>query len=179
SLGLVVGLEYHNPRFDPHEAFQQYKTHPFLKQILAGGKLVRYGAKSVAVGGWYSIPRTQLDGALIIGESASLLNSARLKGIHIGIKSGMLAAETIFESLRAGDTSAAKLGAFDQKVKQSWIGKELRGVRNFHQAFRDGLWRGLARVAIQTVTGGRGLVDPIRTIPGYQEYHKLSDAQPA
>ena len=71
SLGLVVGLEYHNPRFDPHEAFQKFKTHPFVRRILDGGKLVRYGAKTVPTGGWYSMPRTYVDGGLIIGDSAA------------------------------------------------------------------------------------------------------------
>ena len=92
-------LDYHNPLFDPHEAFQKFKTHPFVSRILDGGKLVRYGAKTVPYGGWYSMPRTYVDGGLIIGDSASLLNSQRLKGIHMAIKSGMLAAETIFEAL--------------------------------------------------------------------------------
>ncbi len=102
---MVIGLDYHNPRFDPHEAFQKYKTHPFLKRVLEGGKLVRYGAKTVPYGGWYSMPRQYVDGGLIIGDSASLLNSQRLKGIHIAIKSGMLAAETVFEALKTGDAS--------------------------------------------------------------------------
>ena len=176
SLGLVTGLEYHNPRFDPHEAFQLFKTHPFVRRILEGGKLVRYGAKTVPVGGWYSIPRTYLDGCLIIGDSASLLNAQRLKGIHMAIKSGMLAAETILDALRAEDTSAAKLSAFRRKVDESWIAPELRAVRNFHQSFQHGLWRGLAHTAVQYVTGGRGLIDPMRIPAGYTEYHKLDGA---
>ena len=179
SLGLVTGLEYHNPRFDPHEAFQLFKTHPFVRRILEGGKLVRYGAKTIPVGGWYSIPRTFLDGCLIIGDSASLLNSQRLKGIHMAIKSGMLAAETILDALRAGDTSGAKLSAFRRKVDESWIGRELRSVRNFHQSFQHGLWRGLAHTAVQFVTGGRGLVDPMRMKAGHEQYHKLDGAGPA
>ncbi len=178
SLGLVTGLEYHDPRFDPHEAFQHFKTHPFVRRILDGGQMVRYGAKSVPVGGWYSIPRTYVDGGLIVGDSAGYLNSQRLKGIHMAIKAGMLAAETIFDALRAGDCSARTLAAFPQKIDQSWIGAELRGVRNFHQAFRRGLWPGLAHAAVQYVTGGRGLVDPMRMRPGYQEYHKLDGASP-
>ena len=109
SLGMVVGLEYHDPLFDPHAAFQKFKTHPFVKKILEGGKLVRYGAKTVPYGGWYSQPRNYVDGGLIIGDSASLLNSQRLKGIHTAIKSGMLAAETIYEALCASDTSANTL----------------------------------------------------------------------
>jgi electron-transferring-flavoprotein dehydrogenase len=178
SLGLVTGLEYQNPRFDPHEAFQRFKTHPFVRRILAGGKLVRYGAKTVPVGGWYSMPRVYLGGCLIIGDSASLLNSQRLKGIHMAIKSGMLAAETILDALRAGDVSAANLSQFRRKVDQSWIGRELRSVRNFHQSFQHGLWRGLAHTSVQYLTGGRGLVDPMR-MPVHQQYHKLEGAGPA
>jgi electron-transferring-flavoprotein dehydrogenase len=173
SLGMVVALEYHDPLFDPHEAFQKYKTHPFVKNILEGGKLIRYGAKTVPYGGWYSMPRSYVDGGLIIGDSASLLNSQRLKGIHTAIKSGMLAAETIYEALCAGDTSAKTLAAYPQKIEASWIKKELWEVRNFHQAFHDGLYSGLVQAGLQFVTGGRGLSDPMRSDPGYEEYTKL------
>jgi electron-transferring-flavoprotein dehydrogenase len=173
STGMVIGLDYHNPRFDPHEAFQKYKTHPFLKRVLKGGKLVRYGAKTVPYGGWYSMPRPYVDGGLIIGDSASLLNSQRLKGIHIAIKSGMLAAETAFEALKSGDASAKTLSAFSRKIEESWIKKELWAVRNFHQGFHHGLYAGLFNAGIQFVTGGRGLVDPMRTRPGHEEYQKL------
>ena len=174
SLGMVVALEYHDPLFDPHEAFQKYKTHPFVKNILEGGKLIRYGAKTVPYGGWYSMPRSYVDGGLIIGDSASLLNSQRLKGIHTAIKSGMLAAETIYEALCAGDTSAKTLAAYPQKIEQSWIKKELWEVRNFHQAFHGGLYPGLVQAGLQFVSGGRGLSDPMRSEPGYEEYTKLN-----
>ena len=174
SLGMVVALEYHDPLFDPHEAFQKYKTHPFVKNILEGGKLIRYGAKTVPYGGWYSMPRSYVDGGLIIGDSASLLNSQRLKGIHTAIKSGMLAAETIYEALCAGDTSAKTLAAYPQKIEGSWIKKELWEVRNFHQAFHGGLYSGLVQAGLQFVTGGRGLSDPMRSEPGYEEYTKLN-----
>jgi electron-transferring-flavoprotein dehydrogenase len=177
SIGTVVGLEYKNPLFDPHEAFQRFKTHPFVNRILEGGKLVRYGAKTVPYGGWYSMPRPYFDGGLIIGDSASLLNSQRLKGIHTAIKSGMLAAETIYEALCASDTSAAKLAVYQQKIEQSWLKKELWAVRNFHQGFRHGLWRGLLNAGFQSFTGGRGLVDPLRTQPGYEDYRKLNRGQ--
>jgi electron-transferring-flavoprotein dehydrogenase len=173
SLGMVVGLEYHNPLFDPHEAFQKFKTHPFVRRILDGGKLVRYGAKTVPYGGWYSMPRNHVDGGLIIGDSASLLNSQRLKGIHTSMKSGMLAAETIYEALCAGDTSAAALSAYQRKLEQSWVRDELWAVRNFHQAFHGGLWKGLVHAGLQFVTGGRGLIDPMRAKAGYEEYTNL------
>jgi len=173
SLGMVVGLEYRNPLFDPHEAFQKFKTHAFVRKVLDGGKLVRYGAKTVPYGGWYSMPRTYFDGGLLAGDSASLLNSQRLKGIHTAIKSGMLAAETIYEALCAGDTSAAKLSAYQQKIEHSWLKKELWAVRNFHQGFHFGLWPGLVNAGLQFVSGGRGLSDPMRASAGYTDYEKL------
>ncbi len=179
SLGLVAGLEYHNPQFDPHEAFQKYKTHPFIRRLLEGGKLVRYGAKAIPEGGWYSMPRTYVDGGLIVGDSAGFLNAQRLKGVHMAIKSGMLAAETILEALRSGDTSAKTLAAFPQKVEQSWIKPELWAVRNFHQAYQHGLWAGLFHTAIQFLTGGRGLIDPMRVRPGHEAYERLDGAAPA
>jgi electron-transferring-flavoprotein dehydrogenase len=174
SLGMVLGLEYHDPLFDPHAAFQRFKTHPFVKKILEGGKLVRYGAKTVPYGGWYSQPRNYVDGGLIIGDSASLLNSQRLKGIHTAVKSGMLAAETIYEALCANDTSANALKKYPEKIEHSWLKQELWAVRNFHQGFHDGLWTGLVHAGVQFVTGGRGLIDPLRAKPGYEEYRKLN-----
>ena len=174
SLGAVVGLEYHDPLFDPHEAFQKFKMHPFVSRVLEGGKLVRYGAKTVPYGGWYSMPKTYVDGGLIAGDSASLLNSQRLKGIHTAIKSGMLAAETIYEALCSGDTSAATLSAYQKKIDASWLKQELWAVRNFHQAFQGGLWKGLFHAGLQFVSGGRGLIDPMRCEAGYKEYSKLN-----
>jgi len=177
SLGLVLGLEYHDPLFDPHQAFQQFKTHPFLRKMLAGGRLVRYGAKTLPEGGWYSMPRTYVDGGLIIGDSASFLNSQKLKGINLAIKSGMLAAETILEALKSGDTSAKTLSAFQKKVEASWIKPDLWAVRNFHQGFHNGLWMGMIHAAFQQISGGRGLVDPMHSHAGHEAYYKL-DAQP-
>jgi electron-transferring-flavoprotein dehydrogenase len=173
SLGMMVALEYRDPLFDPHAAFQQFKTHPFVKRVLEGGELVRYGAKTVPYGGWYSMPRNHLDGGLIAGDSASLLNAQRLKGIHTAMKSGMLAAETIYEALCADDFSAEKLAAYQAKIEASWLKKELWSVRNFHQAFHDGLWKGLVHAGLQFVSGGRGLIDPMRVAPGYKDYEQL------
>jgi electron-transferring-flavoprotein dehydrogenase len=175
SIGLVIALEYANPQFDPHAAFQTWKTHPYLRKILEGGKMVRYGAKSLPYGGWYSMPRNYLDGGLIIGDSGSFLDSQRLKGIHLAMKSGMLAAETTFEALKAGDTSAKMLSTFPKKVEQSYIKKELWQVRNFHQSFQHGLYAGLVQSGLQFITGGRGLKDPMPGHAGYQAYRKLNN----
>jgi electron-transferring-flavoprotein dehydrogenase len=174
SIGLVIGLEYANPQFDPHEAFQRWKTHRFVKKVVEGGKLVRYGAKTIPAGGWYSMPRNYVDGGLIIGDSGSFLDSQRLKGIHMAIKSGMLAAETIFDALKAADTSARTLSAFPQRVERSYIKQELRAVRNFHQSFQYGLYGGLFHTALQFLTGGRGLIDPMRVEAGYKHYHNMN-----
>lgn len=174
SVGLVIGLEYKDPQFDAHEAFQKYKTHPFVRGILEGGKLVRYGAKTIPAGGWYSMPQPYVDGGLIIGDAASFLDGQKLKGIHMAIKSGMLAAETIFEALVAGDTSAKQMARFKEKVEQSWIKRELWEVRNFHQGFAHGMWRGMVHAGLQFVTGGRGLVDPMRVHAGHEAYEKLN-----
>src|SRR5437763_4900991 len=105
NIGYVTGLDYRDPLIDPHAEFQRFKTHPFVAKLLAGGKLIRYGAKAIAAGGLHAMPRLYADGVLIVGDSGGFLNAARLKGIHSAIKSGMLAAETIFEALLAEDFS--------------------------------------------------------------------------
>jgi electron-transferring-flavoprotein dehydrogenase len=179
SIGLVVALEYADPQFDPHAAFQKWKTHPFVKNILDGGKLVRYGAKSLPYGGWYARPRNTVDGVLIIGDSGSFLDSQRLKGIHLAMKSGMLAAETIFESLKTGDTTTETLEKFQNRVEQSYIRDELWKVRNFHQSFQHGMLRGFIHTAFQQISGGRGLVDPMRAEAGYKHYKKLDGTKRA
>lgn len=178
SIGLVIALEYADPQFDPHEAFQKWKTHPFLRKLLDGGKLVRYGAKSLPYGGWYAMPRPYLDGALIIGDSGGFLDSQRLKGIHLAIKSGMLAAETIFEALNAGDTSAKTLSAFKSKIDASYVRNDLWKVRNFHQSFQHGMIPGFLHTGLQFITGGRGLIDPMRAEAGYKHYRKTDGKAP-
>src|SRR6201993_897790 len=173
SIGLVIALEYADPFFDPHAAFQTWKTHPFVKNLLEGGKLVRYGAKSLPYGGWYAMPRNYVDGGLIVGDSASFLDSQRLKGIHLAIKSGMLAAEATFEALRSGDASAKTLKLYKEKIDQSYIKEELWKVRNFHQSFHNGLIEGLVLSGLQQLTGGRGLTDPMRAHAGHEAYIQI------
>jgi electron-transferring-flavoprotein dehydrogenase len=179
SIGLVLALEYADPQFDPHAAFQKWKTHPFVEKLLDGGKLVRYGAKSLPYGGWYAIPRNTVDGVLIIGDSGSFLDSQRLKGIHLAMKSGMLAAETIFDALKTGDTTSKALGEFQKRVERSYVRDELWKVRNFHQSFQHGMLRGFLQTAFQQISGGRGLVDPMRADAGYKHYKKLDGAKRA
>ena len=96
--------------------------------------MIRYGAKALPEGGWLTLPECAVDGALIVGDAAGFLNSMRLKGIHLAMKTGMLAAETAFEAIRSGDASAARLVRFDEKIRQSWVGAELRPVQHVHQS---------------------------------------------
>src|SRR6202140_5087485 len=151
SLGFVTGLDYRDPRLDPQHVLQTFKQHPFISKLLAGGKMIRYGAKALPYGGWWSLPPLAGDGWMMIGDSAGFLNSARLKGIHLAIKSGMLAAETAFNALTKDDSSAATLSGFQKKVESSWIYDELWPVRNFHQGFEKGMVAGMFHTALQFV----------------------------
>jgi electron-transferring-flavoprotein dehydrogenase len=178
SLGFVTGLDYPDPRLDPHRVLQVFKTHPFVRSLLEGGKMIRYGAKSLPYGGWWAIPPVSGDGWMILGDTAGFLNSQRLKGIHLAIKSGMLGAETAFEALKKNDSSSATLADFQRRVDSSWIKDELWRVRNFHQGFERGLWAGLFHAGLQQLTGGRGLRNRYPAKPGYQHMKRLSELPP-
>ena len=175
SLGFVTALDYPDPRLDPQRVLQEFKKHPFIAQLLAGGKMIRYGAKSMPYGGWWSIPPVSGDGWMLLGDTAGFLNSARLKGIHLAIKSGMLAAETAFEALKKNDSSAATLSTYQSKVDASWIKDELWKVRNFHQGFEHGFLPGMFHAGLQQITGGRGLYAHYKNTAGYQHMKKLAD----
>ncbi|MDX1583859.1 MAG: electron transfer flavoprotein-ubiquinone oxidoreductase, partial [Thermoanaerobaculia bacterium] len=156
DVGFVVGLDYKDPLLDPHHEFQRFKTHPAIREILDGGKMIEAGAKAIPEGGYFSMPRMYGDGYLITGDSAGYLNGARLKGIHLAIKSGMMAAETAFEALLASDSSAKVLSSYKQRFEDSWARKELWKQRNFHQGFEHGQYAGLLNVGLGLFTGGRG-----------------------
>jgi electron-transferring-flavoprotein dehydrogenase len=154
SLGLVMPLDAYDPFIDQHRLFQEFKQHPFVKDLLDGGRPTQYGAKVISAGGYYSIPRLYVDGALLIGESASLVDMRSLKGIHLAMKSGMLAAEQIFESLKSGDFSAQALAPYEKRLCESYVGKSLRRVRHFHRALSRGLPRAFFHLAVQHITRG-------------------------
>ena len=179
SLGFVLGLDYEDPRVDPQHVLQAFKQHPFVRHLLEGGKMIRYGAKSLTYGGWYSVPPLAGDGWMIVGESAGLLNSQRLKGIHLAIKSGMLAAEAAFEAMRKQDFSPAMLRRYPVSVDRSWIRDELWEVRNFHQGFENGLLHGMFHTAIQQFTGGRGLHARYASHAGHRKLKHLDQLAPA
>jgi electron-transferring-flavoprotein dehydrogenase len=177
NIGYVTGLDYKDPLIDPHAEFQKFKTHPQIAKILEGGKMIRYGAKTIAAGGWHTMPQIYASGVLLVGDCAAFLNGQRLKGIHTAMKSGMLAAETIFEALLRGDFSADTLKVYQEKVEKSWLKTELYAVRNFHSAFASGRFMALVNGGLQFLTGGRnwGLSDKTGHEAGHLEMRKLED----
>ncbi len=154
SIGYVTGLDYIDPMIDMHAEFQKFKTHPKIAEILKGGKMLKYGAKTINAGGWHTMPKLYADGVLLVGDSASFLNGQRIKGIHTAMKSGMLAAETIIEAFDEEDFTSKTLREYEAKVNHSWIYKELYAVRNFHAAFQSGRWSALVNGGLQFVSGG-------------------------
>jgi len=156
DVGLVIGLDYRNPTLDPHHEFQRYKLQPSIREILQGGKMISAGAKAIPEGGYFSMPRMYGDGFMITGDSAGYLNGARLKGIHLGIKSGMLAAEAAFHALLNADFSSNQLREYEGLFESSWAREELYSQRNFHQAFEHGQIAGMLNAGLGMITGGRG-----------------------
>ena len=175
SLGLVTGLDYKDPMFDPHVAFQHVKRHPLFASILEGGQLIRYGAKALPEGGWYTIPKTYASGALIAGDAAGFMNSVRLKGIHLAMRTGMSAAETAFEAIRKADTSEAAMKAYDDRIQAGPVRKELYPVRNVHQAFSYGSFAGAAFAGLSLVTRGWWFKDPMPAHGGWMRMQKLAE----
>lgn len=162
ALGLVIALDYQDPLLDPYEMMQRFKTHPFLARLLEGGERIAYGAKTIPEGGYYAIPNLAVNGCMIIGDAAGFVNAQRIKGIHLAMESGIAAAELIWEALEKGDFSKNILSRYEERMRNSVAGKELKRVRNFHQAFHKGLIGGFIKATLQYVTFGRGLADPMR-----------------
>ncbi len=177
SIGYVTGLDYEDPNIDPHHEFQKYKTHPKVAKILAGGKMIKYGAKTINAGGYYTMPKLYADGVLIVGDSASFLNGQRIKGIHTAMKSGMLAAETIVGAFDHEDFSSKTLKHFEEKVNLSWMYDELHAVRNFHGAFQKGRWSGLINTGLQFLTKGMawGFMPKEHHVAGHERMQKLGE----
>jgi electron-transferring-flavoprotein dehydrogenase len=173
SIGLVVGLDYPNPLFDPYLAFQRFKQHPLVSELLKGGSRVRYGAKALPEGGWHTIPKVHLDGALIAGDAGGFLNSMRLKGIHLAMRTGMLAADAAFAAVRSGDTSEAGLQGYQDAIDQGPVRRELYPVRNVHQVLERNLFAGLASAGWSLVSGGWWLRDPVPSKAGHERMEKL------
>jgi electron-transferring-flavoprotein dehydrogenase len=160
-LGLVAYLDTNDPLLDPHRELQKLKTHPFIAKMIEGGQVISYGGKTLPAGGWYSMPKLYGDGFVVCGDSASMVDAQKLKGVHLAMKSGMLAAESIFQAILKENYSAEQLKSYEVAVKNSFIKTELYKVRNFHQALSQGMLAGIPLIGLQELTGGRGFMDPM------------------
>ncbi len=147
ALGYVSGLDYKDPEYKPWEAFQQWKNHPMIKGLLEGGSILSAGARAIVTGGWQSLPTVEMPGAILIGDTAGLLNVPKVKGTHQAIRSGMLAAEHIAETLQST--------GWDARLRDSEIMAELKEVRNIKPGFKKGLWFGMLNAAWETAVKGR------------------------
>ena len=167
SIGFVLDLDYADATSSAHDLLQLFKTHPMVRRILDGGERVAWGAKAIPAGGYWAMPKLTMPGALLVGDAGGMVNLAALKGVHYAIRSGMLAAETIYESLKRGQSS---FEAYERKVEESEIGKDLWEQRNTRQPFQKGLIKGGPLVNLMIATKGR--------FPGGRwELHR-NDAQP-
>ncbi|MBA2630285.1 MAG: 4Fe-4S dicluster domain-containing protein [Thermoleophilaceae bacterium] len=167
SIGFVIDLDYADATTSAHDLLQQFKTHPMVRDILEGGERVSWGAKAIPAGGYWAVPKLSMPGALIVGDAGGLVNLAALKGVHYAIKSGSLAAEQIYRSLKADSTD---FSAYEEAVEESLIGKELYEQRNTRQPFQMGLIRGGPLVNLMIATKGR--------FPGGRWKLHRNDAQP-
>ncbi|MEE9396597.1 MAG: electron transfer flavoprotein-ubiquinone oxidoreductase [Methylococcales bacterium] len=148
AVGFVIGLDYENPYLSPFDEFQRFKMHPSIRSVFEDGRRISYGARALNEGGFQSIPKLTFPGGALIGDAAGFLNVAKIKGSHTAMKSGMLAAEAVFDALQT--ESKKELQAYSDSVKDSWIWSELKSVRNIRPAFAKGMWAGLVYGGLDT-----------------------------
>ncbi len=144
AIGFVIGLDYRNPFLNPFEELQRFKTHPAIRPTFAEGRRIAYGARALNEGGFQSIPRLDCPGGALVGCAAGFLNVPKIKGNHTAMKSGMVAAETVFRRLAGENVQVRKA------LEDSWVWEELRQVRNIRPGFHRGLLAGLAHAALDT-----------------------------
>jgi electron-transferring-flavoprotein dehydrogenase len=167
SIGFIIDLDYADATTSAHDLLQQFKTHPLVRKILDGGERVAWGAKALPAGGYWAMPKLSMPGAVLVGDAAGMVNLASLKGVHYAMKSGMLAAESIYAALRRGESG---FQAYEQAVEESIIGKDLWEQRNTRQPFSKGLIKGGPLVNLMIATKGR--------FPGGRWSLHRNDAQP-
>ena len=179
ALGFLLALGYENPSLDLYDTFMRFKRHPMIQQIIRGGKVVEQGARAVSTGGWYSMPHLAADGALFTGNGAAMHSTPAIKGIHLAMKSGMLAAETILDAIAAGNTNRHTLDGYRRRIEASWAGAELREGRNFAQALSMKGPLKWIHLAAQYISKGKGLVDRLPAVDDATTLKPLQPAAPA
>ncbi|GLR64270.1 electron transfer flavoprotein-ubiquinone oxidoreductase [Marinospirillum insulare] len=179
EVGLIVDLSYSNPYLSPFDEFQRMKHHPVLKQYLEGGKRISYGARAITKGGYNCLPKMTFPGGLLIGCDAGTLNFAKIKGVHTAMKSGMVAAESVFEAIKAGDEGGKELTSYTEKWEASWANAELKSCRNFGPAMHKyGTFLGGAFNYIdQNIFGGKMPITLHDTTPDYAMMKPASECE--
>jgi electron-transferring-flavoprotein dehydrogenase len=180
ALGFVVWLDYANPYLSPFQELQRWKTHPEIRKVLEGGKRVSYGARAISDGGWQSVPKLVMPGAALVGDAAGFLNVPRIKGSHMAVKSGMMAAEAAFAAVQAG-RSGDELTAYPEAYESSWVYDELRGVRNVVPLVKKfgATWGTmLAGAAMWSEHLGLRWPFTMQHKPDYQYMHRAAEAKP-
>ncbi|MAF68825.1 MAG: electron transfer flavoprotein-ubiquinone oxidoreductase [Micavibrio sp.] len=176
SLGFVVGLDYENPTLSPFEEMQRWKTHPAIRKYLEGGKRIHYGARALVEGGLQSLPKLTFPGGLLVGDTAGFLNVPKIKGNHTAMKSGMVAADSVFATIFDNE-GAYECTDYAQNMEKSWVWSELKKVRNIRPGFNKGFWFGLFHAAFQTV-GGWLLPYTIKNHADYAQTKPLDQVTP-
>jgi electron-transferring-flavoprotein dehydrogenase len=176
SVGFVVGLDYANPFLSPFEELQRFKTHPAIRPVFEGGRRISYGARAVSSGGFQSIPKLTFPGGLLVGDTAGFLNLPKIKGSHTAMKSGMTAAEALFETLAMPDAREAV--SYPEKLRKTWLWDELNRVRNIRPSFYRGRWAGLAYSALDTFVLRGKAPWTFHNTPNHTELARAADSKP-
>jgi electron-transferring-flavoprotein dehydrogenase len=176
SVGFVIGLDYDNPYLSPFEEFQRFKTHPAIRETFEGGRRVAYGARAVSSGGFQSIPKLTFPGGLLVGDTAGFLNLPKIKGSHTAMKSGMTAAEALFETLAMPDAREAV--SYPDKLRKTWLWDELHRVRNIRPSFYRGRWAGLAYSALDTFVLRGKAPWTFHNTPNHTALARAADSKP-
>ncbi len=178
AIGFLVGLSYQNPMLDLYDEFIKYKQHPFVADIIKNGKVLEQGARTVSSGGYFTIPRLAVDGGVFVGGCAAMQNTPGLKGVHLSMKSGMLAAEAIINALETHDFTCDALDIYQDLFEKSWANTEIYEARNFSQALSKKGPIKWIHIGAQYITKGRGFVDNMPIQPDFKTLKpaKESDA---
>ena len=179
AVGFVVGLDYENPYLSPFEEMQRFKTHPKVRGTFEGGRRIAYGARALNEGGLQCLPKLAFPGGVLVGCEAGTLNTPKIKGTHTAMKSGMLAAEAVFEAVAGGSEGGEELGAYPEAFRSSWVWRELHEARNVRPGFRWGLWGGTLLAGLdQVLLRGRAPWTLRHGHPDHERLRRAADAKP-
>ena len=178
SVGFVIGLDYQNPYLSPFDEMQRFKTHPEIRKVFEGGRRLSYGARAISAGGYQAIPKLTFPGGLLIGDCAGFLNVPKIKGTHTAMKSGMTAAEAVFDALKGSTPAGQEVAAYPERLRQTWIWDELYRVRNIKPSFHWGLPAAMAYSAIDTYVLRGKAPWTLRHHPDHLQLKPAAECQP-